>query len=129
MTKLIFLGQAPRLFEAPVTVNVPGEETPQHFTATFRDMPRKALQALMDGEDPDATVAAKVLANWDGIVDADKNAVEYSPENLERLLDRPYIAFAVADTYYQVMLGQVPGREAGNSSRLPAPGGGATRKK
>ena len=110
MTKLVFLGEAPRLFELGVNVPVPGLDEPQQFTATFKDMPRTALRAEMEDANADEKVGKKVLVNWSGIVDDDDQEVPFSPETLDVLLDRPYIALAVAKAYYDEMLG----RETGN---------------
>ena len=110
MTKLVFLEKKPRLFDAVVTVQVPGIEEPQQFTATFLDTPRSALRKEMEDENADQRVASVVLKNWEGIEDEDGKEVPYTPENLDVLLDRPYIALAVAKAYYDAILG----RDAGN---------------
>lgn len=78
MSKLVFLENKPRLFEAVVTAALPGIEDPQQFTATFLDVPRSALRKEMEDDNADQQVSRVVLKGWDGIIDEDGQNVPYT---------------------------------------------------
>jgi hypothetical protein len=89
-------------FTVPVTVLVPidGGHREETFDATYRVMPTSEAQDmnLRDGT-TQREFLRKVVVSLNGIVDRNKNPIPFSAELLERVLDKPYASFALADAY------------------------------
>lgn len=86
----------------PVAVHVPvngGQYDKQTFDGEFKRLPDSRLKEIgrkVDaGEMPDSDFVREVMVGWCGIT-ADGVEVPFSNENLERLLEVPGVAGAVA---------------------------------
>lgn len=91
----------------PVTFDVPvdgGRHQRQSFDGEFRRLSQSRIreigQQIEAGETTDAEVAAEVLVGWSGITDDDGKDVPFSQAAMERLLDVPMLATAIATAYF-----------------------------
>lgn len=91
----------------PVAFDVPvdgGRHQRQSFDGEFRRLSQSRIREIgtqiESGETTDAEVAGEVLVGWSGITDDDGKEVPFSQAALERLLDVPMLATAIATTYF-----------------------------
>lgn len=94
----------------PTTVNIPrdgGRTTKATFNATFKLLEQDELDAIMqDGGDRE--IGCAVLADWEGVANADGEPLAFSEEARDELMNIPYIRTAIVGAYFQC----VSGREA-----------------
>ena len=92
-------------FSAAVGLTVPGQAAPGSITFTFRHQPRAALQAWLarPTNEPgllDSAYLGAVIAGWSGPVDPDGQAVAYSAQALEDLVQNyPAAGREIFDAY------------------------------
>lgn len=95
-------------FKAPVTVMIPhdGGQREGQFTARFRALTRSEEEAF------DRTTAAgtddllrSIVVGWEGLADDDGLAMDFSPANLNMLLDLQYIRFGLVQAYFSAVSG------------------------
>ena len=86
----------------PVAVEFPvdgGKTEKQTFDAEFKRLSQTRINEIRGlierGEVTDTELAREVLAGWDGVNDANGDAVPFSERALEQLLDVPLVASAV----------------------------------
>ena len=88
-------------WKVPVTVRVPGDGVApeeHEFTAHFRWLERSALKELVAGED-DLAFFKSVLAGFEGIDDHAGEPLPFNDDSMTVLVEIPYFARAVVDTY------------------------------
>lgn len=86
----------------PVTVEFPvdgGKTDKQTFDGEFKRMTQtriNELRAVIErGEITDTELAREVLAGWEGVNDANGDAVPFTERSRDQLLDVPLVAAAV----------------------------------
>ena len=96
----------------PVTFDVPvdgGRHQRQSFDGEFRRLSQSRIreigQQIESGDTTDAEIAGEVLTGWSGITDDDGKDVPFSQGALERLLDVPMLATAIATAYFGSLSG------------------------
>lgn len=95
-------------FKAAVIVQEPSDsgQSEQRFTARFQALTRSETEAF------DQTTAAgsddflrAVLLGWDGLKDEDGTPFEFTPANLDLLLDLPHVRIALFRAYWDTTSG------------------------
>jgi hypothetical protein len=85
-------------FETEVSVNVPGG-TPAAFTARFVAVD----QAVLDAAQDDKSLVQGVLRGWSGLKEevagGEIRDMAFTPDNVLRLLEIPYVRRALALSY------------------------------
>jgi hypothetical protein len=106
-------------FSAVVVVDFPlekGKIEKKSFTAVFKRCTQAELEtmdaALKTEEMNDRDLVHAVMQDWDGVADEDGNAIKFTKENLELLLDMHPTQPAVIRTFYDTI-----GRGARKNSR------------
>lgn len=78
------------LFTAEAALTVPGQTEPARLTLRWRHLSRASLKAwidaLADGQLGDVDGLARVIAGWEGVVDAQGQEVSFTPDRLRSLL-------------------------------------------
>lgn len=72
-------------FWAPVSLTVPGAETPAAIEVQFRHFGQKALAELLNGKAGDLDILPALIADWRGVFD--DGPVPFGLEALAALLD------------------------------------------
>ena len=76
------------------------------FTAIFKRLGKSKIQELTEAEGAnDKDLAKAVLAGWDNVTDDAGAQVEFTPENIEELLDIPMVASAVVIAFMESVAG------------------------
>ena len=95
-------------FKTPVRVFVPvaNGQTEQTFTVEFRALTRSEVAAFdalsADGADE---LLRRIVVGWDGAIDSDGDAFEYSAANLDTLIDIPFVRQALTTAYFSATSG------------------------
>lgn len=81
-------------YKYPVTVQMldqEGKTVNMTFKAEFKRLPRKEVESIMKsiqaGETSDYDVACNVLVGWEGVIDTDGNAIEFSEGMRDQVLE------------------------------------------
>jgi hypothetical protein len=97
-------------FSAVVAVDFPlekGKVEKKSFTAIFKRCTQAELEAmdaaLKSEEMSDREFLHAVMHGWDGVADEDGNAIEFTKENLELLLDMHPTQPTVIRTFYDTI--------------------------
>lgn len=98
----------------PVIINVPqdgGTTRKREITADYLLLPQDEQdellsQAQSDDGKVDAEILRRVVKGIGGVADAEGKPIEYSPELLERLMQKAYIRLALINTYLEATAGQ-----------------------
>lgn len=103
----MFVLQTERLVkEWPATVELPadgGKVTKEKITVDLLILDTEENVKLMRG---DEDVLKKTIRGWSGIGDAGGNAVEFSDDNLTKLIKNQFFVIAVLRAYQQASNGQ-----------------------
>lgn len=109
---MAFVVSKPATYEWPVTIESPidgGVYKKETFNAVFNRLSQTRLQEiskeLIDQKMTDIDVAREALVGWNGILDDDKNVVEYNPVIANQLLDIAGFASAVAQSFFDSVTG------------------------
>lgn len=96
----------------PVTLNVPvngGNFQKATFDLEFKRITTSELEAMQEdvlrGRIKDKEAAKAIVANWRGVED-EAGAVEFSSSAMDRLLEVPNMATAIASAYAEALSGQ-----------------------
>lgn len=91
-------------FSHKVTVRIPvdGGHVEQSFTARFRHVPWKELEAVYQDIDAQARL---VWIGWEGIVDDDDNPIPFSDAARDRLIEMRFIVLPVLRAYVDAVTG------------------------
>jgi hypothetical protein len=96
----------------PVKIELPKDGGSYHkhtFQALFKRIPQSELKKLIEGEvekaPTDNEFCKAVMIGWKDIKDEESNDVEYSEENLEKLLEIPMVAKTIVTTYLDSIAG------------------------
>ena len=92
-------------YEWNVTVQSPdkGKFKKETFTATFKNVGRKAFADLIDAGDEN--FVRTVLVGWSGIKDDTGSDLEFNDDNFEAILDNQFIVLGVIKAYGESMQG------------------------
>lgn len=105
----------------PVIVRIPDPQNPgrileQTFQAEFEPLSPEAeseaaevaagLNSLREILDHSIAQAARVVKNWDGVVDGEKNPVPFSPDKLRLALGKTWFRIGVNEAYQQSLKGE-----------------------
>lgn len=105
----------------PVTVRAPDPENPgqiveYHLKVQFEPKGRAemldaqeaaaAMTSLRALTDHEVTQARDMIKNWDGVIDAEKNIVPFSPDLLEQALQQPWFRRGVNEALTASMNGE-----------------------
>ncbi len=96
-------------FAWPVNVRVPqdgGTWKVQTFQARFKVMSTDGLAEVLKSPDGDRDLSQSVLVGWDQINDASGQAVAFSEEARDALLQVPYVRSAIVAAYLESMAGK-----------------------
>lgn len=88
----------------PVTICVPvdgGEVEKHEIVAQFKLVSLKRSAEIIG----DQAFLAEVLVGWEGVHDADGNALPFTDENRERLCDVSYVKPAIVQAYLECSAG------------------------
>ena len=106
----------------PVTFYQPenGTRKEQSFDALFKQLPQtrineiqvlvqKRVKSIQDGEEDtsgitDQSIANEVLVGWEGIEDGEGAPVPFSNKIKKQLLDKPMLASAVIESYFDSLV-------------------------
>lgn len=107
----------------PVTVQQPvdgGGVVEKRFKARFRDVPEARRRELAEqGDEGHKIILREAITSLTDILDANGNAVPFSPELLDVLLGRAWCRYGISRAYGEVLAG-MPAE--GNSERSAGPG-------
>jgi len=93
-------------YKWPVSVDVPvdgGKFKKETFTAVFKKMSRSTFNDLI--EQGEEALVSEIVEGWEGIKDEDGDAVPYSDEACQQLLDDPYVLRAIINAYSESLSG------------------------
>ncbi len=96
---------------APVTVELPGSKTKNVFDAEFRRLSQDELTGLTakikEAGMDDKAVAREVVCGWSAkhVLDEDGNAVDYSTQALEEMLNIYPVAASIVTAFYASISG------------------------
>jgi len=96
-------------FTLSVRLTVAGDPAGQLLELSCRHKSRPALKAWVEGasvEQADAVFLGEVVEGWSGVVDADGQALPFTPENFAALLDNYPPAGIEIYTAYQKELSE-----------------------
>jgi len=109
---LAFVLKQSDTYSWPVTFDVPvdgGRHQRQTFDGEFRRLSQSRIREIGEqiesGQTTDSEIASEVLLGWSGITDDDGKEVPFSQGALERLLDVPMLATAIATAYFTSLQG------------------------
>lgn len=93
----------------PVVVSIPrdgGEVTKATFTGEFKVIPTAEFNAIYDNGGNDGDMIRNVMTGWgNDVSDSEGNAMEFSPENLDKLIAIPYVRTAMVAAYMDLSHG------------------------
>lgn len=94
-------------FSWPVEIEVPGEGKPakHRIELTFKRISQSELDELSKSSKSDADTCREVVCGWKGVQDEDGKELDFSPVNLNRLLDVSGVAYQIIATFYYAMEG------------------------
>jgi hypothetical protein len=99
----------------PVIISVPqdgGAVQKNEISADFLLLPQDELDELMaasresEGGSTDMDILRRVVKRITGVADADGKALDYTPELLDRLLNKSFIRSALVTTYFEAASGK-----------------------
>jgi hypothetical protein len=95
-------------FKTPVKVFVPVDngQAEQTFTAEFRALTRSEMATVdaVSAEGADEFLH-RVVVGWEGVVDGDGDEFAFSPQNLETMIDIPFVRQALCAAYFSATSG------------------------
>lgn len=95
-------------FKTPVKVFVPVDngQAEQTFTAEFRALTRSEMATVdaVTSEGADEFMR-RVLVGWDGVVDSDGDPFPFNQQNLETMIDIPFVRQALSAAYFSATSG------------------------
>jgi hypothetical protein len=99
------------VFTAPVEVIAPGETAPQTFTGRFQAQPLSETERLQSANMPVSEIAAAndawlrlIFVGWEDDLMVDGAPFPVTPENIDLLLDAPWIRGALTMAYLRGMM-------------------------
>jgi len=96
-------------YEHPITVEIPGDKKKHEFVGIFNRFGRDELDAMRArisaDELDDKAFSSEVLAGWRGVRDADGNEMDFTPANLDLLLDIYPVASSIVMAFYASISG------------------------
>ncbi len=106
---MAFTVREQHFFKHKVDVRVPvdGGFRTETFTAHFKALPKEEALALVleAQENGDAHLLREILVGFEDIKDEDGNAVEYSEESRDTLLNIPYVSIPLIQAYHKATVG------------------------
>lgn len=97
-------------FKWPVTIAVPadgGTYEKHTLTLKFKRLAQSEIQSLTVDGTEDATFVRAVVAGWEGVHDATKQPLDFTPAALDQLLDIPMAAATIVLTYMDAIRGEL----------------------
>lgn len=89
----------------PVKVQIPvdgGQYHTETFDAEFKRLPQSKVVKMLDHDDRnDHDFCLEVVAGWKGVTDENGKEIPFSVGALEKLLDFPAVAAAIARTFIE----------------------------
>jgi hypothetical protein len=95
-----------RLFTSKVTVQVPqgnNRYQPESFTLNFVAISREEADQLL--QDNDREFFERVVRGWSHVNDENDQPLDFTPENLHKLVQIPYAFSAIVKTYFEEAFG------------------------
>lgn len=99
-------------YKWPVTVHfvdASGKRSSRTFHVHFRRMKKSEIEELTraqeQGEMSDADFMREIVADWEGIVDADGNPIGCDDESIAMLADIPEVASAIGIAWIESLTG------------------------
>lgn len=98
----------------PVIISKPqdgGKVQTHEINVDYLMLPQDELSELIESSKEnngytDIDICRRVVKGINGIADEQGKGIEYSPELLERLIQRPYIRTALVSTYFDAVAGR-----------------------
>jgi hypothetical protein len=95
-----------RLFTSKVTAQVPlgnNRYQPESFMLDFVALSREEATQLL--EDDDREFFQRVIKGWKHVTDENDNPLDFTPENLHKVVQIPYVYSAIVKTYFEEAFG------------------------
>lgn len=95
-----------------VFINIPGDGdavTKAEIKADFLLLPQDEVDSLIEAArdgDSDADILRRVLRGWSGVENSDGSKMEFSTENLNKILKITYVRSALLETYFSAAGGR-----------------------
>lgn len=95
----------------PVVIDVPrddgtGETDPHQIQVRFQYLDVDEQQKLFDPKDKSGAKVRDFVKGWAHIQDDDGNDLPFSPENLDKVMQVPYVAVAVNRAFFECQSGK-----------------------
>lgn len=86
-------------------VDEKGAVITEEFTVEFKRKEQAYIDSLIENDTPSILVSKEVICGWDGVCDAEGNAIPFSEDIKERLLQAPGMAQLIALEFVNAMRG------------------------
>lgn len=94
-------------FEKVISLALPSGED-QEFVCSFRLLDEECFaQQLADENDPDRAILENAVVGWSGIESSNGAIYTFSPQNLQRLLELPFVKRALTRAYVDGVRGSL----------------------
>lgn len=96
-------------FTWPVKVQVPtdGRHQEQQFTARFKVVERSRFEDISSGDaTAETALLREVLLGWEGVADESGEALPFSEQVRDQLLEIPYVRTAVVEAFFEGIAGR-----------------------
>jgi len=81
-----------------------GKTKKTRFVAVFRRLNRHEVESLLDetksGEIDDAEFCRRVVEDWQEVIDADGNPLQFSPQNLDAVIEIVPVAGCIVRSWF-----------------------------
>ncbi len=95
------------IFERKINLALPSGEQ-QDFLCSFRLLDEECFaQQLADENDPDRAILENAIVGWKGIENNEGKNYNFSPQNLQRLLELPFVKRALTRAYVEGIKGSL----------------------
>lgn len=104
----MFVLQVDPRWSWPVRVRVPvdgGRYEDQVFDATFVLVDERRVRELTDADPSGRTLLEVAVADWAGVVEADKRPVPYTTSALSAMIGIPFVRAALLEAYRDSITG------------------------
>lgn len=94
----------------PVRVNVPGDGgkvTRHTFDARFKILDQREYDLALNTSIKDEEFIGKFLVGWDGLLDDDGEAIEFSADMVNELCKYPFVRLALIEAYNNAATGAI----------------------
>ena len=99
-------------YKWPVRVEIPsdlGKHTVQTFNGEFKRVTQTRIKEIAEQIDNNSIteidLVSEIMVGWDSVNDEDGNPLQFTKPNLNKLLDVPMVAGAIAKAFFDSIAG------------------------